>query len=72
MGGPAIAIIAVLFDHPLITPLRAVADWVPLIARREMIVEQYRTVRVQGLPPTLMDRRRLTRRPPRRLTRRPT
>src|SRR5512139_3788077 len=54
-GGPGDrVIITVLFDHPLITPLRAIADWVPLLARREMIVEKYRTVRIQGLPPTIM------------------
>ncbi len=45
--------ITVLFDHPLITPLRAIADWIPLLARREMIVERFRTVRIQGLPPTI-------------------
>ena len=54
-GGPGDRVaITVLFDHPLITPLRAIADWVPLVARREMIVEKYRTVRIQGLPPTIM------------------
>jgi hypothetical protein len=54
-GGPGDRVtIVVLFDHPLITPLRAIAEWVPLIARREMIVEKYRTVRIQGLPPTIM------------------
>jgi hypothetical protein len=53
-GGPGDrVIIAVLFDHPLITPLRAITDWIPLMARREMIVERYRTVRIQGLPPTI-------------------
>ncbi len=53
-GGPGDrVIIAVLFDHPVITPLRAIADWIPLLARREMIVERYRTVRIQGLPPTI-------------------
>ena len=54
-GGPGDRVtITVLFDHPLITPLRAIADWIPLLARREMIVEKYRTVRIQGLPPTIM------------------
>jgi hypothetical protein len=54
-GGPGDYVtIAVLFDHPLITPLRAITDWIPLLARREMIVERYRTVRIQGLPPTIM------------------
>ncbi len=54
-GGPGDrVIIAVLFDHPLITPLRAITDWIPLLARREMIVERFRTVRIQGLPPTIM------------------
>jgi len=53
-GGPGDRVtIAVLFDHPLITPLRAIADWVPLLARRDMIVERFRTVRIQGLPPTI-------------------
>ncbi|CAG0936622.1 hypothetical protein TFLX_05503 [Thermoflexales bacterium] len=53
-GGPGDrVIVAVLFDHPVITPLRAIADWIPLLARREMIVERYRTVRIQGLPPTI-------------------
>ncbi len=53
-GGPGDRVtIAVLFDHPLITPLRAIADWIPLLARREMIVEKFRTVRIQGLPPTI-------------------
>ena len=53
-GGPGDrVIISVLFDHPVITPLRAIADWMPLLARREMIVERYRTVRIQGLPPTI-------------------
>ena len=53
-GGPGNrVIISVLFDHPLITPLRAIADWIPLMARREMIVERFRTVRIQGLPPNI-------------------
>jgi hypothetical protein len=53
-GGPGNrVIISVLFDHPLITPLRAIADWIPLLARREMIVEKFRTVRIQGLPPNI-------------------
>jgi hypothetical protein len=53
-GGPGNRVtISVLFDHPVITPLRAIADWIPLLARREMIVEKYRTVRIQGLPPTI-------------------
>jgi hypothetical protein len=53
-GGPGDRVtIAVLFDHPLITPLRAITDWIPLLARREMIVERFRTVRIQGLPPTI-------------------
>jgi hypothetical protein len=38
-GGPGDRVtIAVLFDHPVITPLRAVIDWIPLLARRETIV----------------------------------
>jgi hypothetical protein len=39
-GGPGDqVIIAILFNHPVITPLRAVIDWIPLLARRETIVE---------------------------------
>ena len=54
-GGPGDRVtIVVLFDHPLITPLRAIADWIPLLSRREMINEVYRTVRIQGLPPTIV------------------
>jgi hypothetical protein len=49
----ATVIITVLFDHPSSRALRAIADWMPLVARREMIVERYRTVRIQGLPPTI-------------------
>lgn len=53
-GGPGNRVsITVLFDHPLITPLKAITEWIPLISRREMIVERYRTVRIQGLPPTI-------------------
>jgi hypothetical protein len=38
-GGPGDHVtIAVLFNHPVITPLRAVIDWIPLLARRETIV----------------------------------
>jgi hypothetical protein len=39
-GGPGDHVtIAILFNHPVITPLRAVIDWIPLLARRETIVE---------------------------------
>jgi hypothetical protein len=38
-GGPGDHVtIVVLFNHPVITPLRAVIDWIPLLARRETIV----------------------------------
>jgi hypothetical protein len=47
-------IIYVEFDHPLITPLRVIADWVPLIAQREMVVERFRAVRIAGVPPTVI------------------
>ncbi|HLF25476.1 MAG TPA: TadE/TadG family type IV pilus assembly protein [Anaerolineae bacterium] len=46
-------LIYVEFDHPLITPLRAIADWLPLTARREMVVEKFRAVRLAGVPPTV-------------------
>src|SRR3972149_156408 len=50
-GGPNNRVFIVgVFDHPIITPLRAVTEWVPLIARREMINEAYRTGRLRGLP----------------------
>ncbi len=39
-GGPGDRVVIVgVFDHPLITPLRAIAEWVPLLSRREMIIE---------------------------------
>lgn len=47
-------IIYVEFDHPLITPLRVIADWVPLVAQREMVVERFRAVRIAGVPPTVI------------------
>ena len=47
-------LIYVEFDHPLITPLRAIADWVPLTARHEMVVENFRAVRIAGVPPTVI------------------
>ena len=31
--------IVVLYDYPLITPLRFLADWIPLVARRDIFVE---------------------------------
>ena len=35
-GGPGDRVtITVLFDHPLITPLRAITEWIPLLARRD-------------------------------------
>jgi hypothetical protein len=38
-GGPGDQVtIAILFNHPFITPLRAIIDWIPLLARRETIV----------------------------------
>jgi hypothetical protein len=46
-------IIYVEFNHPLITPFRTIASWVPLVAQREMIVERMGPVRLQGLPPTV-------------------
>ncbi len=53
-GGPGSSLIVVVtFDHPLITPLRAIADWIPLTSRRQMINEKYRKVALQGLPPGL-------------------
>ncbi len=45
--------IVAVFDHPLITPLRAIADWIPLISIREMVNESFRTVRLRNLPPTI-------------------
>lgn len=42
-GGPGDRVVIVgVFDHPLITPVRAIAEWVPLLSRREMIIENYR------------------------------
>jgi len=35
----------------LITPLRAIADWVPLLARREMIVESSARFRIRAAAP---------------------
>jgi hypothetical protein len=54
-GGPGDTVIMIAtFDHPLITPLRAIADWVPLLSQRQMVNEEYRRVRLQGLPPPLI------------------
>jgi Flp pilus assembly protein TadG len=55
-GGPGDQItINVLFNHPLITPIRGVAanagNWIRLSALRTMVVERFRTSRVFGLPP---------------------
>lgn len=53
-GGPGDrVIVAVDFDHPLITPLVSTL-WpqLHLTAKREGIVEQFRTARVVGLPAT--------------------
>ena len=53
-GGPGDRVQVVgVFDHPLITPLRAITDWVLLRSSREMINEQYRTVRLLRLPPPI-------------------
>jgi hypothetical protein len=54
-GGPGDRVsVTVDFDHPLITPL--LSSWLPdlhLTARREGIVENFRTSRVVGLPATI-------------------
>lgn len=55
-GGPGDQVtINVLFNHPLITPIRGVAanvgNWIRLNALRTMVVERFRTSRVFGLPP---------------------
>jgi hypothetical protein len=54
-GGPGDRVsVTVDFDHPLIVPI--LSGWWPkihLTARREGIVEQFRTARVVGLPATL-------------------
>jgi hypothetical protein len=55
-GGPGDQIIInVLFNHPLITPIRGVSgnvdNWIRLNAVRTMVVERFRTSRVYGLPP---------------------
>ncbi|MER3469176.1 MAG: hypothetical protein C4314_04300, partial [Thermoflexus sp.] len=54
-GGPGDrVVILVRFNHPIITPLlRPIAPWIPLVARREVINERFRTVRIRELPPTL-------------------
>ncbi|HET92016.1 MAG TPA: pilus assembly protein [Chloroflexi bacterium] len=48
-------IIVVKFNHPLITPIRGIANnegnFIPLMALREMVIERFRTARVIGLPP---------------------
>ncbi|MEA3340742.1 MAG: hypothetical protein U9R15_12300, partial [Chloroflexota bacterium] len=48
--------IAITFNHPLITPIRGVADnagnYIPLHSTREMVIERFRTARVVGLPPS--------------------
>ncbi|MCX7682454.1 MAG: pilus assembly protein, partial [Anaerolineae bacterium] len=55
-GGPNDRVVIVVrFNHPLITPIRSIADnegnYLPLAALREMVVERFRTARVIGLPP---------------------
>ncbi len=48
-------VIVVEFNHPLITPIRGIANnegnFIPLMALREMVIERFRTARVIGLPP---------------------
>jgi hypothetical protein len=55
-GGPNDrVVVAVSFNHPLITPIRGIANnagnYIPLHSIREMVVERFRTARVIGLPP---------------------
>ena len=55
-GGPNDRIvIAITFNHPLITPIRGIANnaenFATLYAQRQMVIERFRTARVIGLPP---------------------
>ena len=54
-GGPGDRVsVTIDFDHPLISPfISSVWPQLHLTARREGIVEQYRTARVVGLPATI-------------------
>ena len=55
-GGPNDrVVVALTFNHPLITPIRSIAsnaeNFVTLYSSREMVIERFRTARVIGLPP---------------------
>ncbi|MCS7250904.1 MAG: pilus assembly protein [Anaerolineae bacterium] len=56
VGGPGDRVIVVIrHNHIVITPiLRQITPFVPLIARRDIINEQFRTVRLLGMPPTVV------------------
>lgn len=52
-GGPGDALeVVVFFNHPLITPV-AIAEYIPLMARRVGINEAFRSTRAVNLPPNL-------------------
>ena len=54
-GGPGDRVVVVIrHNHMIITPLlRPIVAHIPLIARREVINERFRTVRLLGLPPEI-------------------
>jgi len=54
-GGPGDRVVVVVrHNHMIITPfLRPIVAYIPLIARREIINERFRTVRLLGLPPQI-------------------
>ncbi|MDW8065957.1 MAG: pilus assembly protein [Anaerolineae bacterium] len=55
-GGPGDRVIVVIrHNHMVITPiLRQITPFIPLIARRDIINEEFRTVRLLGMPPTVV------------------
>ncbi|HXF70374.1 MAG TPA: TadE family protein, partial [Thermoflexus sp.] len=64
-GGPGDRVLVVIrHNHMVISPiLRQIVPSIPLIARRDIINEQFRTVRLLGLPPTVVGGEPPTRTP---------